>query len=174
MAPRPQQSPDVDRAIAHDLLYDAVVRLPPSEIVPLLAVLADRLGVSLPRPAARPVTTDELRRLAAHPLISIGIHTVNHPRLTMLSPDQARCELTQCRASLDELLGSEQRVLAYPFGVTSRGVADIAASTGIRRALTTDSRWVRPREDPMFVPRLHAPDLGGAAFRDWVETTSGR
>ncbi len=62
----------------------------------------------------------------------------------------------------------QPRVLAYPFGASSPAIAAIARSTGITHAVTTDERWVGRRDDPLLVPRLHPPDLGAGAFRDWV------
>jgi len=40
------------------------------------------------------LTTDDLKFLAAHPLITIGSHTFSHPHLTELSEAEARLELS--------------------------------------------------------------------------------
>jgi peptidoglycan/xylan/chitin deacetylase (PgdA/CDA1 family) len=114
------------------------------------------------------MTTAELVELAAHPLVSIGIHTVTHPRLTHLEPEAVRTEVRTCGERLDALLGPARRPLAYPYGATSPAVASLAASTGITHAVTTDTRWVGHREDPLLLPRLHPPDVAGGEFEQWV------
>ena len=114
------------------------------------------------------MTTEELRELGSHPLISIGVHTVTHPRLTSLAPQQVRAEVTEAARRLEEVLGDRPCTLAYPYGATSPDVAAVARSAGIQRAVTTDGRWVRSREDPLLIPRLHPHDLDAAAFRAWI------
>ena len=91
------------------------------EIAEILGELSAQLGVT-PKPSGRPLTTGELHQLASHPLITIGIHTVNHRRLTLLSPEEVRRELTDGASRLDDLLGAHRRVLAYPYGATSPAV----------------------------------------------------
>jgi peptidoglycan/xylan/chitin deacetylase (PgdA/CDA1 family) len=126
------------------------------------------MEIATPTPSGRPLTTEELHRLASHPLITIGIHTVNHRRLTLLPSGEVRTEITEGARCLDDLLGVRRRVLAYPYGATSPTVAGIARSTGVTHAVTTEGRWVGLREDALLIPRLHPHDLDGDAFADWV------
>jgi peptidoglycan/xylan/chitin deacetylase (PgdA/CDA1 family) len=114
------------------------------------------------------MTTEELCRLAAHPLITIGIRTVTHPRLSLRPTADVREEVTRSARRLEELLGTRPQLLAYPYGDTSPAVVDVVRATGVDRAVTTDDRWVRLREDPMLMPRLHPHDLEPAAFRSWL------
>jgi peptidoglycan/xylan/chitin deacetylase (PgdA/CDA1 family) len=157
-----------DLAAAHGLVYQALVEQPPAIINQRIAELSAEMGLAVPQPSGRPATTDELLRLASHPLITIGIHTVNHRRLTLLSHDLVRAELTEGARRLDELLGRRSRALAYPYGAMSPMVTEIARSVGITHAVTTDARWVGLREDPLLIPRLHAHDLGRDSFHDWI------
>jgi peptidoglycan/xylan/chitin deacetylase (PgdA/CDA1 family) len=152
----------------HGELYASLIRLSPSEIPSVLQELVTRSDLPSPAPSGRPMTTEELLALAAHPLISIGIHTVHHPRLTLLPPEQALAELTGGARRLDELLGHRNRILAYPFGATSPDVAAIVKASGVTRAVTTDARWVGLREDPLHIPRLHPHDVGRDAFGAWI------
>jgi peptidoglycan/xylan/chitin deacetylase (PgdA/CDA1 family) len=159
---------DASPAAVHDAIYPGVQQRPLAEIGPLLAALAAASGVTLPVPDGRPLTTAELLELAAHPLVSIGIHTVTHPRLTLLEPAAAAAEISAAEVRLTELLGGRRRVLAYPYGDTSPAVARLAATTGVTHAVTTDARWVGAREDPLLVPRLHPHDDDGATFEAWI------
>jgi peptidoglycan/xylan/chitin deacetylase (PgdA/CDA1 family) len=163
----PQRVGD-DREALHEELYAALVHRPASDIVSILDELSTQIGVPTPIPSGRPVTTEELLRLASHPLITIGLHTVHHRRLTVLQPEHVREELTKGARHLGELRVEHSQVLAYPFGASSPTVAEIARSVGITHAVTTDPRWVGRREDPLLVPRLNPPDLGRDAFREWI------
>jgi peptidoglycan/xylan/chitin deacetylase (PgdA/CDA1 family) len=152
----------------HGLVHRALVEHPPAVIHQRLVELSAEMVFAVPQPSGRPVTTDELLRLASHPLITIGIHTVNHRRLPLRADDLVRAELTEGPRRLDELLGRRSRPLSYPYGSMSPVVTEIARSVGITHAVTTDARWVGLREDPLSIPRLHAHDLGRGAFHDWI------
>jgi peptidoglycan/xylan/chitin deacetylase (PgdA/CDA1 family) len=160
------ESPASDHLHAlHDRIYWSLVERSIERIDDALSALADDVGVPSPRPAQRPMTTDELSRLAAHPLVTIGAHTVTHPRLTCLSPDAIRREIVTCNRRLDELFGPHERVFAYPYGNTNAAVAAIARSCGFRHAVTTDPRWVAIRDEPMLIPRLDpSGDIGIAGW----------
>jgi len=84
---------------------------------------------------------DEIARLAADPLCTIGAHTVNHPMLKKLSSEAAvRTEMEQSRAVLEAALGKRPDHLAYPVGdPTSAGPREfrIAAELGFKTAVTT-------------------------------------
>ena len=151
-----------------DAIYATVVALPPSEVRSILEELRARLGVDRQLPSGRPMTTDELVRLAAHPLITIGLHTMSHRRLTLLSPDEVRRELTGAASHLGDLLGEVPRLLAYPYGAYSFEIGTMASTLGVRFAVTTESRPVGIREHPMWMPRLTPSDLDGVRFRDWI------
>jgi peptidoglycan/xylan/chitin deacetylase (PgdA/CDA1 family) len=157
-----------DLDAVHGELYALMIRLPPADIAPILGELSAQLGLASPTPSGRPVTTDELLDLASHPLITVGIHTVNHVRLTLLSPGQARAEVVDAARRLGQLIADQPRVLAYPYGAASPAIAEVARSAGITHAVTTDSRWVGLRENPMLIPRLHPHDLGREPFREWL------
>jgi peptidoglycan/xylan/chitin deacetylase (PgdA/CDA1 family) len=152
---------------AHALVYEALIERTNAEIDASLHEISAHLGVT-PKAAGRPLTTEELHHLASHPLITIGIHTVNHRRLTLLPLVEVRKELIDGASRLDDLLGAGRRVLAYPYGATSPDVSALARSTGVTYAVTTAGRWVGLREDPMMIPRLHPHDLTRDDFADWV------
>jgi len=152
----------------HGLLYQALVPRRGEEIHWFLAELCARLDIEPPTPCGRPLTTEELEQLASHPLITIGIHTVHHRRLTLLPLDQVRTEVTAGARALDDLFGERRRVLAYPYGATSPAISELARATGVAYGVTTAGRWVGLREDSMLIPRLHPVDVDGEAFADWL------
>jgi len=69
--------------------------------------------------SGRPCTLmnwDELSAMVAHPLVTIGAHTINHRNLKRLSEADARHEVGDVRRILREKLGLEPRHFAYPCG----------------------------------------------------------
>jgi len=83
---------------------------------------------------------DEIRWMAAHPLVTIGAHTINHRNLKRLSETDARHEIGDVRGILKERLGSEPRHFAYPYGYASAvGCREVgfARDAGYVSAVTT-------------------------------------
>lgn len=58
----------------------------------------------------------DLRKIAEHPLVTIGAHTVSHCVLSHLSQKDLHEELTQSVAHLTDLLGERPTSFAYPYG----------------------------------------------------------
>jgi peptidoglycan/xylan/chitin deacetylase (PgdA/CDA1 family) len=48
--------------------------------------------------------------------MEIGGHTVRHPILATLPPDEARAEIANGKRALEELIGDQVRLFAYPNG----------------------------------------------------------
>ena len=62
------------------------------------------------------MTWEEVRLLAADPLVTIGAHTVTHPVLRLLGEAEARAEMADSKRQLEVQLGGPVRHLAFPFG----------------------------------------------------------
>ncbi len=152
----------------HDQLYSLFDAMPRREITPTLDRLAGSLGVDADYDGARPFTTEELREVAAHPLVTIGVHTVNHPKLTRLADHDALSEVEAARDELDGLLGCAVRPFAYPHGDANRATARLVGRADFDCAVTTEDRWVSPFDRPLLVPRLHPTDVGAESFRSSV------
>jgi peptidoglycan/xylan/chitin deacetylase (PgdA/CDA1 family) len=81
------------------------------------------------------MSADELRALPAD-LISIGSHTVDHPRLSTLPPDAMDAQLQQSRAALEEALGRTIDTLAFPYGDHDDAVVERCRAAGYRQVYT--------------------------------------
>jgi peptidoglycan/xylan/chitin deacetylase (PgdA/CDA1 family) len=121
---------------------------------------AERAG----SPRDRPLTRDELARLAASPLVTIGSHARTHPSLAVAEPARRDAELRDSRADLERWLGTAPTAFAYPFGVWGTDVdpaaRDAAARAGYRIAVTNSAD--APRGDPLALPRVPAAGLRAA------------
>ncbi len=102
---------------------------------------------------------DEIAKLAADPLVTIGAHTVNHPILTKLDEKTVRKELANSRDVIEAALGARPDHLAYPVGDRSAaGPREfrIAAELGFKTAVTTRPGVIfrRHADHMMALPRL--------------------
>jgi peptidoglycan/xylan/chitin deacetylase (PgdA/CDA1 family) len=86
------------------------------------------------------MTWDEIRELAADPMVTIGAHTVNHVMLAKATDESARCELAASRDVIAATLGMPVRHFAYPYGgrdLVGQREFRLAAELGYRTAVTT-------------------------------------
>ena len=164
------------RRRAHWALWHRLRLRPFEEIQEVLDDLEALLGGQAPAPTARPLTTEELRELASAAHVGIGAHSVTHPSLAGLAPQEREREVAGSREHLESLLATPVRFFAYPYGGASDvddHTAACAARAGFAGAFTTMAGTLRPRQDPWRLPRLVVGDWDGdrlvaelAALRD--------
>lgn len=97
-----------------------------------------------------------LEELAADPLVEIGSHTVNHPRISSLTVDEAFFELNQSKLRLEEKLNIEARYFAFPYGRAADCSVrdfDIARRAGYSGVATTRKGLVGKGQRPYNFPR---------------------
>jgi len=128
------------------------------------------------------ISWEMLEVLARDPLIEIGAHTINHPRISRLSPEAALAELAGSRARLNDRLNVNVQHFAFPYGRSADcGPRDfaIARRAGFLSAATTRKGLVRGGQDRFSLPRntingghrslgameMHLMGLTGAAAR---------
>lgn len=99
----------------------------------------------------RSMTWSQVEDLAAAG-VTIGSHTLTHPRLTTLDPERRAHELVESRRVIAERLGSCE-LLAYPFGDWSPAVARQAAQAGYAAAFTMPGTG-QPGGERMSLPRI--------------------
>jgi peptidoglycan/xylan/chitin deacetylase (PgdA/CDA1 family) len=146
---------------AHGLPFDddAVAMLRAAPRTRLLRFLDD-LATSDVEPALpershlRMVRSEELRRFAADPLVTIGSHGVHHVDLTAQPDDVRRDELVESKRALEEAVGAPVVHFAYPYGRCDAALVDAARAAGYASAATTDRAWWRTGMDVLRVPRL--------------------
>ncbi|MGE0501996.1 MAG: polysaccharide deacetylase family protein [Rhizobiaceae bacterium] len=106
----------------------------------IVRALAVSVGVDPSAPRRSLMTWEEIRRIATHPLCTIGAHTVNHYNLRRLSLEKAWREVADAAGILRIETGETPRHFAYPYGygsaVGEREVG-IAREAGYLSAVTT-------------------------------------
>lgn len=129
------------------------------------------------------MTWDDVRRIAADPLCTIGAHTVNHFAVARLPADEAMAEATLSRSRIAAELGRAPEVFAYPYGDPgSAGPRDfdLIREAGFAAAVTTRKGLIFPahKDHLTALPRLSLNGgyqklryvdvlLSGSAFALW-------
>jgi len=83
---------------------------------------------------------DDLAKLAADPLVTIGSATVNYPVLSNLKESDAQREISMGKAVAEAAFHREVRHFAYPFGdrdAWGRQHVEIAQQTGFASAVSS-------------------------------------
>jgi peptidoglycan/xylan/chitin deacetylase (PgdA/CDA1 family) len=92
----------------------------------------------------------------------IGSHTVTHPNMGMVTPEQARQELCDSRKAIEERLGQRVRWFAYPFGGVQHFRPEwlpLLAEAGYEGALSAHGGFVYPGTDGRLLPREAVPSF---------------
>lgn len=111
--------------------------------------MAERVGIDVAETCrALVMDWDELRALAADPLVTIGAHTCSHFALARLDEAQARAEMQGSATRLAAELGRPCRHFSFPYGDdTSAGPREfrLARELGFKTAVTTHKGVVGAR-----------------------------
>lgn len=109
----------------------------------------------------RPMSSEELARLALSEVVELGAHTANHPSLLTLSGAEQRLEVELSRTFLTERTGRPPVSFSFPFGDNSARSRRIVRScgfdhaVGVREALPLTAaarRFELPRLMPVEEP----------------------
>jgi peptidoglycan/xylan/chitin deacetylase (PgdA/CDA1 family) len=119
------------------------------------------------RESHRPLSEQELRRLADGGLVTIGAHTVTHPVLSEVSNRDQQRQVEQSKAELETLLGRRVREFAYPFGQRehySAATVKAVREAGYALACSTVPGVVHRRTSRFELPRFTVLDWDGDRF----------
>jgi len=146
---------------AHTTIHNYLtMELPEEEQRRVVRELAASAGVDHARPSRDTLMSwDEVRRAAAHPLLTIGAHTLSHFNLKRLSPERARQEMSDGAKYLEIEIGASPRHFAYPYGyalAVGERETEIAREVGFATAVTTRHGILYPdhRNHPLALPRI--------------------
>ncbi len=104
--------------------------------------------------AYRPLTHEELAKLAESHLITLGSHTHNHEILTQLSDEQVNQTLQQSITDLRPLI-DHVKFFAAPNGYYKPHHLEIFKQTGFKAAVSTERRIYLPNVfNPYEIPRI--------------------
>ncbi|NMG19704.1 polysaccharide deacetylase family protein [Brasilonema bromeliae] len=125
------------------------------------------------------VSWEQLKEMAANPLVTIASHSVSHPPdLTVFPPKQIQIEVVESKAILEAKLGIPIRYFTYPAGKYNEQVASSVQAAGYDLALTmsdVDERFAGASDSLLAVSRFGQSKLqdvikqawGGAKLPSW-------
>ncbi|GJL49642.1 polysaccharide deacetylase family protein [Candidatus Nitrospira salsa] len=130
-----------------------------------LARLRSDMGVSgNGRSTYRPLTLEEIPKLANGSLVEIGSHTVTHPVLSAQSMTIQRQEMVESKRSLEKVLGRPVTTFCYPYGDVNKTAVELPNEVGFDAACTTGGRTVTSGVNPCLLPRTFVGNWNGEEF----------
>ncbi len=163
-APGPRQS-------AYLELYEALVKLSNSDRDQAFEQLRTGAMPYADRHEHRFLTETELRELASGDLVEIGAHTMTHPWLSQLPPEQQQDEIGGSKQRLEALTGKNITTFAYPYGkkihYTQQTVKTVKAN-GFACACSNFGGLVTRTSNRFELPRFQPMDWDGDQFADVV------
>lgn len=155
-------------------LWSFIVALRPEAQAAIVDQILAWAGSDLAPPeGCVPFTADDVARLARHPLIRIGSHTLDHVSLPDCSSEQQRAQIEGCHRELEQITGIPISVFSYPFGRHDDDIVAQVRNLGINLACTSVPKVAGPDYDRHRLPRLQARDGDGDRFARWLADDYG-
>lgn len=101
----------------------------------------------LPRPHYKYLSSEMLYSLSKSNLVTIGAHTVTHPSLASLLPEELDYEITASKNRIERIIGRTVDQFAYPFGGQTdydEEVIKTLIGKGFKLAFTTSRKQKTP------------------------------
>lgn len=99
------------------------------------------------------ITEDELKKLAQHPLISIGAHTHTHPVLSRCSKAKIKEEIVLNLLKLKEYVNMKPELLALPNGNYNGRVLETILETDIKHIASIENGKILKDNTVLPLPR---------------------
>ncbi len=117
------------------------------------------------------VTWEQLKEMAADPLVTIASHSVNHPLdLRPLFDKELEIEIVQSKAILEQRLGIPIKYFTYPVGKHDDRVREKVAEAGYEAALEMsnyDEHFAGDSEDLLRIGRFGQSNLDRVLSQAW-------
>lgn len=117
------------------------------------------------------LTWDQLKTMAAEPLVTIASHSVTHPPdLRELSDEDLAYEVVESKRRLESQLGMPMRYFSYPTGYYDERVAQAVADAGYLAAFTMrqqNEQFVGASESLLAIERFGQSNLADLLDLAW-------
>lgn len=97
---------------------------------------------------------EQILQLSDEGLCTIASHTVTHPYLTSITPEQQRMEMHSSKERLELELAKDVAHFAYPFGSHNKITANIVETVGYKTAVIAWGGVVRAGVNPFLLQRV--------------------
>lgn len=100
------------------------------------------------------MTEEEIKMLAAHPLVTIGCHGYYHNDLSRIAPADATDEMVYSRRYLKGLTGCNIDAIAFPYGSYTKEVVAAADAAGFHQLLAVDLQYPEDKDHARMRERM--------------------
>jgi len=110
----------------------------------------------IPNSAKIPLKTLDWRQIKEmhnSGLINFKPHTVNHPKLTQISLEEAKKEILDSKRIIEEKLNKKCKFFAYPYGKYNQEIIKILKENGFEGAVTIKEGLVSAEDDLFSLKR---------------------
>jgi peptidoglycan/xylan/chitin deacetylase (PgdA/CDA1 family) len=117
------------------------------------------------------VNAEQLRKLSVSGVIEIGSHTVSHTKLSVLSPQEQRREISESKQQLESIIQKPVWLISYPYGTSdsfTKETADIVADAGYIAGIANIQGNVINPVDIYAVPRRLVRNWSPDLFARWL------
>lgn len=101
-----------------------------------------------------PMTLEQLKSVATHPLVTIGAHSHGHELLDQIPPEAARASIARSKELLETWTCKSIDHFAYPNGNSAPAVVDILKELGFRSATILGDRLAHASDPAFLLPRI--------------------
>jgi surface carbohydrate biosynthesis protein/FkbM family methyltransferase len=167
----PTRTPQ-QRMAAYETLCTNMRSATIDDLLAMLKEIYDKSGrVPKSCSAHRQLSSDQLQTLARSPWVEIGAHTMNHPRLSSLTPDDQMREIYSSKRQLEALLHQPVSFFSYPFGASSdfsESSVEIVRKCGFQGGLANFQGRIERPMDRFRIPRRLVRNWETATFYRWL------
>jgi len=133
----------------------------------VFSIYTDKVDKRIGRPG---VTWDQLKEMAANPLVTIASHSVTHRVMTTLTASEIQTEVQKSKQVLEAKLGIPIHYFTYPEGGYNADVAKAVQDAGYAAALTmndADERLAGQSESLLAIGRFGQSRLASILDTAW-------
>lgn len=106
------------------------------------------------RPIPGYMTWEQIREMAADPLVEIGGHSASHLSMAAAGADKSRADLARSHGAFREKLGKAPTLFAFPYGEASSAAIGVARDFGYAAAFGQHSGAFDSRAERFYLPRF--------------------
>jgi peptidoglycan/xylan/chitin deacetylase (PgdA/CDA1 family) len=121
---------------------------------------------------SRAMTPEEVRKISADGLVTIGAHTITHPLLSALDAAGCDCEIKGSKLACEALIGRPVEGFAYPYGDFDAKARAAVRTAGFVFACSTRYGPATTSSDVFALPRIHVSNWDGDAFEQVLRSAS--
>lgn len=96
---------------------------------------------------------EQIKAMEASGLVKFYPHSHTHPKLPSIQPELIEKEILTSQQILQEQLGGERNIFAYPYGQSSPEAVQILQKNNFRSAFTVQTGRVQVNDHPLLLRR---------------------